>query len=398
MVQPKKRKSDTIRDDGGGKRASRVICLTESFGATMTALGALMHEDPYRFTPPDPIQGPPKKGSMRWLMENPLPFPKAGAKKKSRRKRIIRRWPEWPKTWSENFDEQLVREFSGELFDRTWDRREELLKEIGCGKGLAEEAAKYNMNEALDALHQCEMLYRCLKLTVDKSPRLNPLFEIIDGFREQVAFAYEALHELSQQNDLLVYSDEWTAGGDGPGMGALLTGPLKRAESVKDSNVILYKPLFQTVKGSVLQVSRLLEPLAATLWALPNVRGRPRKYSLGFAILRLVDIFQKFGAGHPRPTVGATSHMSRRTGYQGKKLSYNSAFFRFADGFMRTVDRPPTRPGAGENEFARTVQDLLKVRELDRDLHLLVTRQSVTNDIVRFMQTFDNLKSEAGLL
>ena len=254
------------------------------------------------------------------------------------------------------------------------------------------------MNEAFDALDECEMIYRCLDLTIDRSPSLAPLHDIVEGFRQQVAIAQETLHALSTQNDVLMYSDEWVEVYEDPELAANLFDATLPGEADTADGVILYGPLLRTVERHIREVSQLLEPLANRLSTVPRTvgRGRPRKYSLGFAILRLADIYQRFGFDEPTPTTSATSALNAQKNRKANTVVYRSPFLQFARGFLRSVEGD-ARPAVGEHAFARTVQDSLKIWKVDPGLHALVNGASTTNDVLKFMDAFDQRRAEVGL-
>jgi hypothetical protein len=232
---------------------------------------------------------------------------------------------------------------------------------------------------SIDALDDCEKLYQCLQMTVDRSPKLTPihkLFELLVEFQKAVNVAREDVGELLRKNDALLYADAFKAEGD-------------PAETSGDDAIILYGPLLRSIGQQLRDLSGCLEPYATRLASVPQgpSPGRPRKYSLGFAILRLAQIYNRFGKGHPEPGVSLTMLPT---------VKYGGPFFRFAAGFLASVEG--ISKATTDQAFGRTVQDVLKVWTRDRNLHLLVRKEAQTNDIVKFVKRYDRLRAELGLV
>jgi hypothetical protein len=262
--------------------------------------------------------------------------------------------------------------------ERTDVFRERLLDEIGCGRALKGDAAVLLTNEGVRALDDCAKLYECLKLTIDRSPQLAPMHKLhkeLEKFREQVEVTRNDLHELLRRNDALLYADEFKVD--------------SAIEASGDDKIVLYGPLLRSMQHDLRDLSEYLEGHALRLRSIPMGpgRGRHRKYSLGFAIMRLAQIYQRFGAGHPKPAVSLTMLPT---------VKYGGPFFRFASAFLRHVDRPIEK--GTDQAFGDTVQDNLKIWNRDQEMHLLVRTDARTRDIVEFVKRYDEIRAELGLI
>jgi hypothetical protein len=263
--------------------------------------------------------------------------------------------------------------------ERTDVFREHLLGEIGCGRALKGDAARLFTNEGVRALDDCAELYQCLKLTIDRSPQLAPIHNFhkeLEKFRERVEVTRNNLHELLRQNDALLYADEFQVDSGPP-------------ETSGDDMIILYGPLLRSMQHDLRDLSEYLEGHAVRLRSIPMGpgRGRPRKYSLGFAIMRLAQIYHRFGAGRPKPGVSLTMLPT---------VKYGGPFFRFASAFLRSVDGP-TKQNT-DQALGGTVQEILKVWNRDQEVHLFIRTDARTSEIIKFVKRYDEIRAELGLV
>lgn len=252
--------------------------------------------------------------------------------------------------------------------ERKYEGREKLLQQIGCDNA-----------EADRALDDCEQLYVTLTMTIDQSPELKPLHNFaghLEKFRRRVEAMQNELHRLRTQNAALAYADEFKFEGE-------------RSENSGDDAIILYGPLLESLREPLRALSEHLEPISRRLTSVPKSsgRGRHRKYSLGFAIMRLAQIYNRYGENQPRPGVSVVMLPTPR---------YTGPFFRFVAGFFNAIDKP--YPFRTAQSLGRTIQEGLQVWERDKDLHLLINSKAETKDIISFVKRYDEIRADLGFL
>ena len=252
-------------------------------------------------------------------------------------------------------------------------------KEVLTALGVEEERGADAQAELIEA----ELLYRCLRSSVDRAPMFDAIRSDLLDMEQRIDAALQALDEeeaggwSGRQERIGPYSDGAYSREFMSAIG-VLSAPL-----VIDGAVL--SRLFeikarQLLEATKRRIERLLAP-TSNLDVMPSTRsGRRWKYSKDFLILRCACIYEKYG-----------SH-KRRAGVTGKKASksrsrlepiYVTTFVAFVRKVLEVVD--PEASSDSPNGLGKTVREALALRKVDSEVDCLVHSGSTFDELQRFM-------------
>jgi hypothetical protein len=260
----------------------------------------------------------------------------------------------------------------GRTFDWQW-------RGVIAFLGIVDDDEVHDVQQALGELHA---RYRALTLTVDRVPNLQKIKEKLQRFSDALGTTRDVLDntEAETKTDAIGRFNLRDDIG-------FQTAFEIRTSPIVYKQVLLSRQFELKVRQFVDLTERRLSHLLAAMDAVRdrNSKGRPRKYSKTFLILRAATIFETHDEHERKVSVNQTNEARRQ-----RKGKYASAYDKGFVPFVRLVVSAIDGPASASRTFGlgKTVQQVLKLRKTRGDADELVM-EGKTEKLVEFVRLCD---------
>lgn len=242
-------------------------------------------------------------------------------------------------------------------------------------------------DEALYELIEANILYRCLRASIDRAPQLSVIRNDIGAIRRRLEAALIKLNKI----------EEVTSGQVGRGEALLrqiengLSGTTGRKRKIDEAVLSrLFEIRTHQFLGNMrFNLERFIAPFGGI--NIPRKRGKPRKYSKDFLILRCAQIFEEFHSGRHRAAL-------RR--YKSRQATSpddfdRGPFYEFCHMIFLVVDKSAINRSATYG-LEKSVQDMLKIRRESPGVDELVHWNSSAEELEQFALLTESARGSAA--